>query len=280
MSLAALPASLAVRDIRRLLYRAGWSIGTRKATENITIHWNGPAVDNSSYAAELRQMQGDARWHTRPGAFDVASGGDGIMYHFAVTAQGFILAMRDIEASLWHAGWAAANLRGISIQLPIGRYQTGLNKGKEQRTTAIQWARTVELCDALIDLYKMPGGRSAVKGHREWKNGTDCPGQQVLKQIADYRNGSAAAAAPSITRWQALAELSKNPADNFMAVREAPRKDAKPATDKDGNEIRISPSEIIEVGAVVVDDTKPTSKTWLWLANGAGFTHISGYRPL
>lgn len=272
MTLAPLPAALGVRDIRSLLYKPEWNWKTRPGRPKyITLHWNGPEVNNSTYATELRQLQGDARWHTRPGAFAVAEGGDGVMYHFAVTAQGFTLALRNIEAVLWHCGNSEGNLWSVSVQLPLGKRKNGT----EQQATTAQWAATVALCDALIDLYVMPGGRQAVRGHMEWKR-TDCPGQSMMTKIRAYRAGEHAEVA-QITYWQAKERISWDANDNFMAVRQAPRADAPAAVDRNGNPIRIQPNEQIEVGAIVADERKPASKVWLWLANGAGFTHISGY---
>lgn len=256
MSLAPLPSSMGVRDVRQLMVRKSWSIGQRAgAPTSLTYHWNGPEpVNRSSYATELRQLIGDSQWHTRPGAFDVASGGDGIMYHFAVTFGGIILQLRDIEDRLWHAGNAEANTWSISIHFPLGG---------DQIVSDIQWQRGCALAEALISCYHM-AGRQVVRGHHEWPRSgggaqSDCPGTDLLRRIAEYRGQG----------HTSPRSFEVRPDVDYAAVRQAPTLTGKEAA-------RLAPGTRFSVSEIVADDSnRAGAHVWLHREDQLGFTHIS-----
>lgn len=167
---------LSIRDIRRDLKRAGWSIGTRPSQPmSITLHYNGPAVSNRTHDGEVAQLKFDASFHMRPGV--ISSGGaDGVQYHYAVLADGTIYQTRDIDAILWHCANATGNDTSIAIHLPLG---------DDQDATDVQWDMTTRLFDALMKHFAMHT-RQQVKGHLEWSD-TKCPGSRLWPRLQAWR---------------------------------------------------------------------------------------------
>lgn len=159
------------------LPRANWTIGTRKGTTHLTIHYNGPAVPSyGNIRGELDQLRADARWHMRPGAFGVPSGADGIQYHGATLSDGSQWRLRDLQDLLWHCGNSYGNGRSIAWHLPLG--------GK-QYPTSLQLRGMRRVFEAARVAYGIK--RVNLVGHREWKS-TECPGANIFPQIIDYRN--------------------------------------------------------------------------------------------
>lgn len=173
-------------DYRGDLPRANWSIGTRTAPPtHLTVHYNGgPVAAFGNPRAELAQLYEDARWQMRPDWPGKAGGADGLQYHEAVLSHGLVVQTRNHADQLWHCANVDGNAHSLSLHLPLGG---------AQRPTWTQWAALTRRMDQLIDLYAMPGGRAAVKGHIEWPRldgvpQSRCPGAIVMQMLADWRN--------------------------------------------------------------------------------------------
>ena len=159
----------------------GREIGYRAETRYITLHYNGgPRFEvppHRQYGAGLLEHLRMARdWHSRPGAFGVPIGADGIQYHFAVGSDGSVYQMRNDLCILWHCGHEVGNTQSYSIHLPLG--------GNQEPSDAM-WDATIELVRHLGGGSTIP--RSRVLGHLEW-SATACPGTPIMERIAAYRN--------------------------------------------------------------------------------------------
>jgi len=184
-----------ISDIRDLIPRATWSIGTRRDTLYFVLHYNGPAVAGFGYPrAERDQMIADARYHMRPGALGAASGGDGLQYHGGTFSDGTNWQFRDWTAQLWHCGHAQGNAYGLSWHVPLGG---------TQQPTAAQRAAVLGVIDAARQTW--PGITVLnVRGHKEFK-ATACPGE-AMAIVTAYRSGSRAptgAVQPFVTTYKA-----------------------------------------------------------------------------
>lgn len=157
--------------------RATWSIGKRKLTLYLTIHYNGPKVPAfGNPRGELDQLRGDARWHMRPGAFGVKNGADGIQYHGGTLSDGSNWRFRAFDDMLWHCGNSIGNTQSIAWHIPIGGAQV---------MTSQQLASLYRVFKTFREVY----GIKTVNlvGHMEWKS-TDCPGT-IQPRIREYRAG-------------------------------------------------------------------------------------------
>lgn len=163
-----------IKNIIGMLPRADWSIGKRtKPPTSVTLHYNGPAVHRTD---DVTWYTFIAQYHMRKDAFGKDSAGDGIMYHYAVTALGEIYHMREDNEILWHCGNSKGNAESIAIELAIG---------DNQSPTKLQWETTVMLFDYLCGLYDIP--RTQVFGHCEWKK-TACPGPILFPLLQEWRD--------------------------------------------------------------------------------------------
>lgn len=164
-------------DYRDKMPRADWSIGTRKRTRYLTLHYNGPrVVAAGNPIGEIAQLKFDAQWHMRPGALGAPSGGDGIQYHGATLSDGMNLQLRDWLALLWHCGNYVGNNESIAWHVPIG--------GTQKPTPA----QLHQIFDIVIPAFQVAFDIQYVnvKGHKEWK-ATDCPGIPLFNALKQWR---------------------------------------------------------------------------------------------
>lgn len=171
---------LPIVDWRRKIPRAQWEIGRRSIATSQTWHYNGPAVAEHRRAGEqlLQQLINDAAWQMRPGWGGTVHGADGLMYHYAVDAEGVIYQLRDYNARLWHCAHADGNANGLALHVPIGA---------DQVPTIPQLASLVALTQAICTRESIPWSR--VYGHLEWKHLTACPGPHLMRALQVERNG-------------------------------------------------------------------------------------------
>jgi hypothetical protein len=148
-------------DVRALLPRADWSIGTAPKA-SVTVHWNGPAVDYE--ANPLNVAKADAQFHIDKDWSSDGSGahGDGIMYHRLYAPDGSVLMTRDEDAILWHSNTDEGNLHSAAWQVMTGKGQT---------PTPEQLA---SLARDLVGHVRY--------GHRDWSR-TECPGDELYAFI-------------------------------------------------------------------------------------------------
>lgn len=191
---------LPIRTIITQLPRRDCIIGTRSATDSITLHWNGPAVapERQHGAGLLDQLTIDARWQMRPGWGGTVNGAPHLMYHFTVDAIGAIWQTANLDEILWHCAHTVGNSRGLAIHFPMG---------SGQDLTLVQWASGVQLVDALRRDYGT--SRARVFGHLEWKHATACPGPRIMQRLYAYRLGAdvvlpAPTVIPGIRRFQVV----------------------------------------------------------------------------
>lgn len=250
-------SQLGVRDVRHLMYRADWTLGHMKAQpSSATLHCNGSEpVNVRSYKTELQHLVDLSYWHTSMGAFGLSSGGDGVMYHLAVTREGYILQLRDIDTALWHAG-TAANRTSIAVLLPIGGAQL---------PSAAQWIAATNLFDALIRHYDWPN-RYAILERDEWRADRLRP--------ARLHNGVPL----MLEAWRKLTPFhsSYRLRDVFcVPVHSAPTVAASVVTlletrTEDGKPV------LVEVDALVPDDTDKAGRAcWARLKSGPGYIQLS-----
>jgi len=180
---------LHVIDIRHLLPRAAWSIGTREATTSATWHYNGPEVPQAHQSGDglIAQLIADTKWQMRKGWGGTKNGADGLMYHLAIAADGTIYQTRDIDALLWHCAHADGNAHGLAFHFPLGGHQ---------EPTPLQLASAFRVSDAARAHFDLPFSR--IVGHLEWKHATACPGVSLMQHLAAYRAGRVPQITPTI----------------------------------------------------------------------------------
>lgn len=262
-------AQLRIEDIRGLLPRTPWSIGTRSvAPTSCTIHYNGPAVADRSPRGTIRQLEADARWHMQHIG---DHGADGIQYHYAIGLDGTIYRCRDPEAQLWHCANSTGNAKSIAIHFVLGGAQDA---------TVVQWQNATLLFEALIEDHAMPGGRHAVRGHREWPRSDGrpqgpCPGPKIYDRLVRWRSeGSVRTDEP--LRYRIIANI------DFAAVREGPGLKYPIALQGAGT---LSPRTEILVDAVVSGYPVAGERRWVHLSRenafrDIGFVHWSLVQPV
>lgn len=234
--------------------RASWSIGTRKATRNFTVHYNGPEVKAvGNIRAELDQMRSDARYHMRKGAFGVANGADGLQYHGGTLSDGSNWRFRDLQDELWHCGNYEGNTFGISWHLPIG---------KGQSPTSKQLQSLYAVFAAVREIYNISVVN--IVGHLEWK-ATDCPGL-IMPYIRQYR---AQAIIPTPTIWYRTLYNAN--------VREAPDTNAPIAL----HGAAVTPAGTTFAIDKIIEDGVPYygNPVYVHRADGLGFYHMSVVTP-
>jgi hypothetical protein len=170
--------NLTLDDTRGKIKRAGWSIGTRRATRYFTLHFNGPPVKAfGNPVGEFAQLQFDATYHMRPGALGSKRGGDGIQYHGATLSNGRNVLLRDWNAMLWHCGVTEGNAYSIAWHVPIG--------GNQQPTQAQIKSVFEVVIPCVLGQYGI--WYKGVRAHMEWK-ATNCPGVPLMRILSEYRN--------------------------------------------------------------------------------------------
>ncbi len=247
-------SELAVNDLRDQISKANWNIGNFTAKQSITLHYNGPAVDDRSHVGEMNQLKFDAQYHIDKvwgHDNDKPVHGDGIMYHFAVLSDGTIVRLRNLSAVLWHCRNAKGNKTSVAIHLPLGG---------NQDATEPQWQAFGQLCDALIADFNLDG-RRVVKGHREWptSDGSEqslCPGDRLMARLQSWRSPQ--------TLYEVMFDDSK--------VREGPGTRFKVALNNTAilNSGDRFMSDKIIFGAPVDGDAR-----WVHRTDGIGFVHLS-----
>jgi|GEM_PF-2973435 len=180
---------LHVVDIRHLLPRANWQIGTRTATTSLTWHWNGPPVDPSrrSGAGLIKQLIADSNWQMRKGWGGTKDGAPHLMYLLVIGADGTIYQTADVNEILWHCAQQDGNMRGLSLHFALG---------EGQEPTPLQLAAGFRVSDAARAHFGISFER--VVGHLEWRHATACPGPSLMQHLAAYRAGRAPLIIPTI----------------------------------------------------------------------------------
>lgn len=238
-------------DIRHLLPRRDWIIGTRVATTSLTWHWNGPAVPPARQRGPglLDQLQIDAAWQMRPGWGGTVAGAPHLMYHLVVAADGTIYQTAGIDEVLWHCAHQDGNARGLALHFPLG---------EGQQPTIPQLLAAIRATDLLRSAYRIPLARTL--GHLEWKHATACPGPALMGRLMAYRAHIPPVVVPTPTpaglrRWQIRPDLTTN-----VKVRQGPGTNFKEAG-------RMKPGTILFVDVEKdAEPRDPTHPRWVHLA--------------
>lgn len=214
---------------------------------SVTLHYNGPPVPGfGSPAREWRHVvQVDVPNHQQ------RLSADSLQYHFVVLSDGAIHQTRDLELPAWHCGDAEGNRSSIAVHLPLG--------GTQDATPA-QWAATERLFFALIAEYRL-AGRTAVKGHDEWKP-TLCPGPQLRRRLQSWRTAQPSAGGLYRIRGDVAA----------ANVREGPGRAFPIAL---GGRAVMWPGDMLDADALVAGELVGDDPIWLHRRDGVGFVHRS-----
>jgi hypothetical protein len=136
----------------------------RGGTQFVTIHYNGPSV--AAQPNDLKLLQADARFHVN------TRGWDGLSYHYGVGRDGETYWCRDYLARLAHSGVTLGNEKSLAVLVITG-------EGDVPSTEQLQ------ALGALLTSLKI--SPRYVLGHQEWPRATACPGAQLRRWIAAYR---------------------------------------------------------------------------------------------
>lgn len=204
-------AQLPIFDITHELPRRDWIIGTRPATDSITLHWNGPTVAQSRQrgAGLIEQLIADSNWQMRPGWGNTKNGAPHLMYGYVVDTDGVIYRTARPDEMLWHCAHQVGNSRGLAIHFPIG---------EGQDVTPWQWTVGLRLVEALRQDYNVVKKR--VFGHLEWTGLTKCPGPRLMGRLLAYRGNTPAPAptvVPGLRKFRVIAE-------DGLKIRQGPAK--------------------------------------------------------
>jgi hypothetical protein len=240
---------LGIIDLREQLPVARWRIGQQRRKTTVTAHYNGPEVGQQGRAREawVTHLRWIADYHMHTTNAWKTWNSDGICYHFAITPDGDVFQLRDLDAELWHCGHEQGNEYSLAVHFPLG--------GNQQPTGAA-WAAFEALADALVDEYKM-GGRAAVLGHSDWGTST-CPGPHIRRRLADYRSEPP-------TEWY-------RPARPYRVIRTTKVQQA-PDGSKDVALV-LPAGEMVQIGALV------RGRYRAWVATGAGFVDLADLEPI
>lgn len=152
----------------------------------VIVHYTGEEPVPEGHDAQMTLLGRYAQYHALTRDWSSAPGhqpGDGIMYHLAVLRSGLLVALRDLEESLWHCG-TERNASAFSLLVMVGG---------GQRATEAQLATARRTCDALLAINGLP--RREVRGHLE-ESATECPGTLMDDLVRPYRAGTLAAPRP------------------------------------------------------------------------------------
>lgn len=271
---AHLAAALSVIDWRDKLPRnnpRNPEIGREAEKTSITLHYNGPPVHpaNQQGAGLLRQLLADCKHQMRPGGLGSVSGGDGLQYHFVVSADGKVYQTRNLNAILWHCAHFEGNRYSVAVHLPIGQDKDP--GGFTQDATPIQWEMTCALFDALIEAFSMES-RRVVYGHREWSP-NDCPGRKLFPRLLTWR------AAETPDRML----VAPPPPGDYVTTTHNPWVHINPALGDDnlavdaktGGPYRFPLGAYFPVSSFVPGDAYQGNSWWAHHAAGIGFVHAS-----
>lgn len=152
-------------DVRAQLKRSATIPQTsRKLTNFVTIHWNGPAVSDD--VSDLQLLKNDAKFHVD------TRGWDGLSYHYAVGRDGKLYQARDHMARLAHSGVTQGNNESLAVLVITGD------------GNCIPYEQWQGLEKILIDL-KIP--LRYTLGHQEWPRNTSCPGAELMRYLGTKR---------------------------------------------------------------------------------------------
>lgn len=173
------PKPVLVRDIIPLLATAPWHFCPTRAVssiEMIVVHWDGGPTAIPENYDPLAYYQWEARYHI---AKDWGGGsfGFGLMYHEKISRDGRVWLTRPAT----HIVWAAMNAN------PVG-YMICVDANEQSGVTPAQRSSLSARLDANRGRFQLD--RTAVFGHGElgqYGNSTSCPGQDLLRQVQDYR---------------------------------------------------------------------------------------------
>lgn len=246
-------------DLRDSLPRANWSIGTTSKKTSITVHYNGPAIDqNRTQPGWIEHLAFIAGFHMGP-----YLQADGIQYHYAVLPDGVVCQLRNETDSLWHCANGHGNEHSIAIHFPMGG---------DQRPSAPQWGAFIDLTDILIARHGMVG-RRGIYGHRQWPYKSSaqptpdiawaagqsaCPGNQICALLESFKRDEK-------QTFRVCKDI------DFAAVREGPARWHKIAWN---GQCTLEPGRSIECDELVDGERIGTNSLWAhWEAGG--FVHTS-----
>lgn len=232
-----------IEDFRRKLPRATWSIGKRRGKPRyLSLHYNGPPVQNRTPAGERAQLIFDAEYHMGP-----YLSADGLQYHAAGLSDGTLLQCRDWESILWHCGHKTGNAQSLAYHLPLGG---------NQDATPVQWESTILFFEWAMAEWDIP--RQNVRGHWEW-NGSACPGPHLKRRLLAWREDLTG-------RYEVIDPTGAN-------VRQAPTTTATIAT--------VYPyKHQFSVDSIKTGQVLGGDNIWLHSVDGLGFIHRSTVRKL
>lgn len=236
-------------DLRERLPVARWRIGQQAKRTTVTAHYNGPAIERQGRTREewIAHLRWIADYHMNVTNAWKKWKSDGICYHFAITPDGDIFQLRDLDAELWHCAHPQGNEHSLAVHFPLG--------GNQQPTGAA-WAAFEALADALVEEFEM-GGRGAVLGHSDWGTST-CPGPHIRRRLGAYRDEPP-------TEWYRPARPHRTL--RMTEVRQAP----------DGSKdvaLVLPAGEVVQIGALV------RGRYRAWVATGAGFIDLADLEPI
>lgn len=246
-------------DLRDTLPRANWSIGTTGKKTSITVHHNGPAIEQIRTQADwIEHLKFIASFHMGP-----YLSADGIMYHYAILPEGDVCQCRNEFNTLWHCANGEGNQHSIAIHFPLGG---------DQEPTIKAWIAFRTLADSLIARHGMTG-RRAIYGHRQWpykssvmpQAGMDwqpgqgpCPGNQITALLETLKGDE-----------KKMVRVKRD--IDFANVRQGPARWHKVAWN---GTCTLEPGRQIELDDIVRGEKIGNNDLWgHWPA--AGFIHMS-----
>jgi hypothetical protein len=152
--------------------------------KGFAIHWPGnsvPHIDATNQAHIAAEIEGERKYHTRPGGLGVPQGGNDIAYQYAIDLEGRVWELRGVTNQSGANGSSASNRAYGAVTLLLGTSDV-------PSPAMIQAVRDFR---RKIWLTHFPKATQVV-GHRDVYS-TDCPGPHAYPLV---KNGTFVGSAP------------------------------------------------------------------------------------